>query len=1192
MNSAGDHLTSEQIAQLANRDRFEIYDELTAESWGRAKRHLVSCEVCQGLIESQRQVGLRLRSLKDLAATTAMGNCPSSAEWNELAAGIVAPERTPWLLDHAIGCDHCSELLRSATADLTGDITPEDEDRLRELAVSRSDWQEHLAARLARQHSNLFRSGGRWWPSSGFALAGWAIAGVALTLLATVWVRERDSLDKVNRLLAHAYTEARPSDFRFAESGYAPVRLERGDAREETPSLLEARVVLNRLRTSHVDDADFLLAQGRSELLEMNISSALSTLKRAHEMRPESTPILVDLAAAYGELADSGVTESYETALELLDEVQRQSPSDPIALYDRAILYERLQSYDSALQVWRSYLEKSPKGPWADEARRRAAEDEEKLKKENGAQNPESLLRALERNTDAASWSSQEEDFLDAAASRWIEQARTTTRSDLTLLAHFNAQWNQDDWLLDLLASAHTAAFDTAAEHLSAAVRENEASNHDAALVDAKQAESKFAASQNSAGEIRAELEETYALQRSGHAQECLAEAARIDLDARKKHYSWIETDSIIEEGNCASWLGNYGSAGEFLESAGLLANRYRYPTLGLKIAGLLGSVDGGRGATRSAWSRDLAGLSKYWSGSFPPYRAYQFYSGMTTLAENSKDWCAASDFAREATHEAHSSPYRYAEAISEFRFAQGSANCGDEQAASLHFEAAAKLFSQLAPTQTTRLYLLDAEIRKAALDANLHHAATALASLLSLKEKVSSIEPSVVVLRYYNALGKLSQDSGDLSDAGWAYSKAIETATRRAADLRATNDRANWLRESAASFRGKVEVLLTQGEIENALETWEGYRGGRWNSSSVSPTGAPKANTLLAMNVRSNMLLPNNNTFVSYMRSGDGLNIWAYDANGIEYHHVTVPPNDVDQTVAHFIQLCSTPSSQESEISEAALKLYGWFIAPIEARISKSRLLIVEPDEPDWNLPFGAFQNGNGRYLASELEIAQVSSFSDWVRLRGARPISNDDSALFVANPAIEQRFAKEFPPLPETAAETSAIAGMFRHAQVLSGSNANLQAVRTLLPGTALLYFGGHSSVAGQRIGLVLSGADSSNESPAIMSPSALPLRACEKLKIVVLASCSTGKKPDADRSTESIAESFELLGVPNVVATRWDVDSETTSRFMQAFYRNLVSGKTVSASLQDASQKIRRRAITSHPYYWAGFAVFGRG
>ena len=73
----------------------------------------------------------------------------------------------------------------------------------------------------------------------------------------------------------------------------------------------------------------------------------------------------------------------------------------------------------------------------------------------------------------------------------------------------------------------------------------------------------------------------------------------------------------------------------------------------------------------------------------------------------------------------------------------------------SLHFEASAKLFSQLAPTQTTRLYLLDAEIRKAGLDADLHHAATALASLLALKEKVSSIEPSVVVIRYYNALGR-----------------------------------------------------------------------------------------------------------------------------------------------------------------------------------------------------------------------------------------------------------------------------------------------------------------------------------------------------------------------------------------------------------------------------------------------------
>jgi hypothetical protein len=566
-------------------------------------------------------------------------------------------------------------------------------------------------------------------------------------------------------------------------------------------------VVLNRLRTSHVDDPDFLLAQGRAELLEMNISSALSTLKRAHELRPESSPILVGLAAAYGELADSGVTESYETALELLDEAQRQSPSDLIALYDRAILYERLQSYSSALLAWQSYLEKSPKGPWADEARRRAAEDEEKLKKESGTQNPEALLQALDRNTGVASLSSQEEDLLDAAASRWIEQARTKTRSEVSLLAQLSAQRNQDYWLQDLLTSAHTEAFDVAAAHLSAAVRENEASNHDAALVDAKWAASEFSASHNLAGEIRAELEETYALQRSGHGQECLAKAAQTARDARTRRYSWIETDSVIEEGNCTAWLGNYGSAEEFLEAAGLLASKYQYPTLGLRVVGILGSIDGTRGATHSAWSRDLAGLSKFWSDSFPPNRAYQFYTAMGTLAEKARDWCAMSDFAAEAAREARASPYRYAEAISEFRFAQGTANCGDKQAASLHFEAAAKLFSELAPTQTTKLYRLDAEIRKASLDNDLHHSATALASLRALKTQISSVDPSETLLRYYNTLGKLSQED-DLSEAGWSYSRAIETATRVGADLKTTNDRANWLQESAAAYRGKAEVL------------------------------------------------------------------------------------------------------------------------------------------------------------------------------------------------------------------------------------------------------------------------------------------------------------------------------------------------------------------------------------------------
>jgi CHAT domain-containing protein len=53
---------------------------------------------------------------------------------------------------------------------------------------------------------------------------------------------------------------------------------------------------------------------------------------------------------------------------------------------------------------------------------------------------------------------------------------------------------------------------------------------------------------------------------------------------------------------------------------------------------------------------------------------------------------------------------------------------------------------------------------------------------------------------------------------------------------------------------------------------------------------------------------------------------------------------------------------------------------------------------------------------------------------------------------------------------------------------------------------------------------------------------------------------------------------------------VDSVATESLMTSFYAQLVSGKTVEDSFAFATQEIRSKEIFRHPYYWAGFTVFG--
>jgi hypothetical protein len=62
--------------------------------------------------------------------------------------------------------------------------------------------------------------------------------------------------------------------------------------------------------------------------------------------------------------------------------------------------------------------------------------------------------------------------------------------------------------------------------------------------------------------------------------------------------------------------------------------------------------------------------------------------------------------------------------------------------------------------------------------------------------------------------------------------------------------------------------------------------------------------------------------------------------------------------------------------------------------------------------------------------------------------------------------------------------------------------------------------------------------------------------------------------------------------VVSSRWPVDDHTTSILMEHFYYRLANGETVASALRGAQLSVRHDRRTSHPFYWAGFAVVGDG
>jgi CHAT domain-containing protein len=76
------------------------------------------------------------------------------------------------------------------------------------------------------------------------------------------------------------------------------------------------------------------------------------------------------------------------------------------------------------------------------------------------------------------------------------------------------------------------------------------------------------------------------------------------------------------------------------------------------------------------------------------------------------------------------------------------------------------------------------------------------------------------------------------------------------------------------------------------------------------------------------------------------------------------------------------------------------------------------------------------------------------------------------------------------------------------------------------------------------------------------------------------------------DEIVGTLAALGVPEVVATRWQIDSSSAVPLMDSFYKGLSQGLTVPRALTAARQSLANDARYRHPYYWAAYYASGTG
>jgi cytochrome c-type biogenesis protein CcmH/NrfG len=348
------HLAPEEILAVAEGT---LVDET-------AKLHLAACKECRENLDAwvggSEDLKLLRESGQDMAHPS--GVCPSMEELADYCSRPAA-DGNGALLDHLTQCARCASVV---TNSLEADLP----DTVPALHSSTGEWRREMAQRFVREGRNGSRFYRRY---AALAAAVLIIAGTGL------WLRERQ-LSQPSTLLAEAYTEARPFEYRLPDRGYGAVRQTRGAGSvfDRPASLSRAESEIQRQLAIRGGDPELLSLKGQAQLLERDYEGAIDSLTRALQAKPGEAEWLSELGTAY---AIRGATEKrnidYEHALDLYLQARGQKPEDERNLFNLALTYEHLSLVEKARETWDELVRLTRDPGWRREAEaRRAALDQ------------------------------------------------------------------------------------------------------------------------------------------------------------------------------------------------------------------------------------------------------------------------------------------------------------------------------------------------------------------------------------------------------------------------------------------------------------------------------------------------------------------------------------------------------------------------------------------------------------------------------------------------------------------------------------------------------------------------------------------------------------------------------------------------------------------------------------------------
>lgn len=1090
--------------------------------------------------------------------TPSYSTCSDPEAVGAFVEGRLGPTERTEILEHLDHCQRCrNEVAALAGFEAIGRADPDRRDR------------------------------SRWWLVAAAAL----VAVIGATLSWRSGMGPRDTVPVAPLVAATAPLEYRLVEARLT-GGFAWAEF-RGPVRSSTevrnsPARLKLSGAAGEVleRASRDGSARMQHAAAVASLLIEDPVDAIGRLRKVTTLRPNDAKAWSDLAAArYDSVTRFNKDAELPQALDEVNHALEIEPKAPEALFNRALIVQKLGTLEEAREAWKRYLEVDATTEWAREARNRlntmpaASERSQFLKalpqleRNVAARDTASIDRFVERFPYySRAWMEVEtlglwaesfrgRDFAEAQRQLAIARAvggALLARTGEGLLADCVAAIDDASEAERMrLAEAHYAYF-TGKKAIGA--RE-----YAHARRDLHRAVALFA-SHSTGGWLNAR----YHLVVANHlgSETGTSEQELLDLLARtaaqpryKALRGLVAWEAGLIQSRAGRWpkaVDNYQLSYDLFDSLGERGNA-------AYMSALIGEARANVGRRDEAWT--------YWSDAFRSMseigqdRDFSVWLSAAVhhemLAGNLARANALLDI--EMRHGAKEGRMR---ALTLFRRAIVSTRLGNPSAAT----------AALAQGTTEANAIKDADVR-ASVVADLQvaegitFAATdpdrALRALSAAIEHYRKTRQTLLHATMYER-ARVLRNAGRVDEALGDLQAAVAELESQRADLDARDPRAAALDGVEQIYSLLAELLLSRGKGAEAFVAVD-------RAAAYGFYGPASAKSLRTLKDLQRTLGPGE-MVVEYRSFPRELVIFVIDSTRFSLHRLAVSDEQVTER-ANRLDMVLRDRAGAEIVRTASSALYETLISPVRADLARARSITFVPDARVSVAPFNALFDARTRRWLLEDHIIRVAASALYDDAKQSPEPRSPNVA--VIRPSVGQI------DLPSAEAETAAIMQIYPRATLIEGREVSPKHVLSSISAASIIHYAGHTD-SERDAGLVLRVEDGQ---PELLYGVDITRTKFRSAPMVILSGCRT-LRGGAGRSdlSASVSRAFLLAGASSVIGTSWDIDDDVAAALFIRFHRLRAAGARPAAALRE-SQLAMLHDSRLHTADWASAQIIVR-